>query len=230
MFSLGEDIIIVSQSHHKIRKEYHNVIAGISTICYNCFMIKALIFDFAGVIGVDAYWIWLEENVPDLAFQRAYFQAIADQVDRAEIPNQEFVRLIAERLGVNSEEIWPQIYEKLVLNKELLAFIRQLKKKYTIALLSNYTYEWLEEVIARENLAPLFDIIFISSRYASIKPEADAFQKVVERLHVAPHEAVFIDDRQINVDGARNLGIQALLFTDLAQLRQDLASLGVVAG
>jgi len=81
-------------------------------------MIRALIFDFAGVIGVDAYWIWLEENVPNLAFQRAYFQTIADQVDRAEIPNQEFVRLIAERLGVNSEEVWPQIYEKLVLNKE----------------------------------------------------------------------------------------------------------------
>ncbi|HZT98501.1 MAG TPA: HAD family phosphatase [Ktedonobacteraceae bacterium] len=193
-------------------------------------MIRALIFDFAGVIGVDAYWIWLEENVPNLAFQRAYFQTIADQVDRAEIPNQEFVRLIAERLGVNSEEVWPQIYEKLVLNKELLAFIEQLKKKYTIALLSNYTYEWLEEVIARENLAPLFDIIFISSRYASIKPEADAFRRVLERLHVAPHEAVFIDDRQINVDGARNVGIQALLFTDVAQLRQDLASLGVVAG
>jgi epoxide hydrolase-like predicted phosphatase len=226
---LREDIIIVSQCHHETRKKYHNVIDGIRAMCYNCFMIKALIFDFAGVIGVDAYWAWLEENVPDLTLQRAYFQALADQVDRAEIPNQEFVRLIAERLGVNSEEIWPQIYEKLVLNKELLAFIEQLKKKYTTTLLSNYTYEWLEEVIAGENLTPLFDTIFISSRYASIKPEADAFRKVLERLHVAPHEAVFIDDRQINVDGARKLGIQALLFTDVAQLRQDLASLGVVA-
>jgi HAD superfamily hydrolase (TIGR01509 family) len=192
-------------------------------------MIKALIFDFAGVIGVDAYWVWLEENVPDLALQRGYFQAISDQVDRAEIPNQEFVRLVAERVGVNSEEIWPQIYEKLVINKELLAFIEQLKKKYRTALLSNYTYEWLEEVIARENLAPLFETIFISSRHASIKPEADAFRKVLELLHVAPHEAVFIDDRQIHVDAASNLGIQALLFTDVAQLRRALASLGVVA-
>ncbi len=201
----------------------------ISTLWYNYLMIKTLIFDFAGVIGVDAYWVWLEENVPDLASQRDYFQAITDQVDRAEISNQEFVHLIAERLGMNSEEIWPQIYEKLVINKELLTFIEQLKKKYTIALLSNYTYEWLEEVLVRENLAPLFDTIFISSRYARIKPEADAFQNALERLHVAPHEAVFIDDRQINVDGARNLGIHALLFTDVIQLRQDLASLDVIA-
>ena len=52
---------------------------------YNWCMTKALIFDFAGVIGVDAYWVWLEENVSDLALQRDYFQAIADQVDRAEI-------------------------------------------------------------------------------------------------------------------------------------------------
>jgi putative hydrolase of the HAD superfamily len=192
-------------------------------------MIKALIFDFAGVIGVDAYWVWLEENVPDFALQRDYFQAISDQVDRAEIPNQEFVRLIAERVGVNSEEVWPQIYDKLVINNELVAFIEQLKKKYRIALLSNYTYEWLEEVLARQNLSPLFDIIFISSRHALIKPEADAFRKVVELLQVAPHETVFIDDRQMHVDAARSLGIQALLFTDAAQLRQDLARLGVVA-
>ena len=89
-------------------------------------MIKALIFDFAGVIGVDAYRAWLEENVPDLALQRAYFQAIADQVDRAEIPNQTFVRLVAERTGVNSEEIWPQIYDKLVINDELVALLEQL--------------------------------------------------------------------------------------------------------
>jgi putative hydrolase of the HAD superfamily len=107
--------------------------------------------------------------------------------------------------------------------------MKELTKKYRIALLSNFTYEWLEEVLARENLSPLFDIIFISSRHGSIKPEADAFRKVVELLQVAPHEAVFIDDRQMHVDAARNLGIQALLFTDVAQLRQDLTRLGVVA-
>jgi hypothetical protein len=33
----------------------------------------------------------------------------------------------------------------------------------------------------------------------------------------------------MHVDAARNLGIQALLFTDVAQLRQDLTRLGVVA-
>jgi hypothetical protein len=82
-------------------------------------MIKALIFDFAGVIGVDAYWAWLEENVPDLALQRAYFQALTDQVDRAEISNQEFVRLIAERTGFNSEEIWPQRTSLLYLTSSL---------------------------------------------------------------------------------------------------------------
>ena len=50
---------------------------------------------------------------------------------------------------------------------------------------------------------------------------------MLDLLHVLPHEAVFIDDRHINVDGAMSIGMQAVRFTDVAHLRADLAELGV---
>jgi hypothetical protein len=38
---------------------------------------------------------------------------------------------------------------------------------------------------------------------------------------------VFIDDQARNVDAARDLGIVALHFSSVAQLRRDLQALGV---
>ena len=40
-------------------------------------------------------------------------------------------------------------------------------------------------------------------------------------------EAVFIDDRKINVDAGNNLGIKSFLFTDAVTLKNDLSSLGI---
>ncbi|MDP3697003.1 MAG: hypothetical protein Q8R55_03135 [Candidatus Taylorbacteria bacterium] len=62
-------------------------------------MIKALIFDFAGVIGVDGYWVWLRENVPHIEEQRPFFQKISEEVDKGIITNKDFVGQIAKETG-----------------------------------------------------------------------------------------------------------------------------------
>lgn len=190
-------------------------------------MIKAILFDFAGVIGVDGYWVWLRENVADINSRLEYFEEISDQVDKSIITNKEFVNLIAQKTGINSSRIWPEIYNKIVLNQELLVFMQKLRTKYKIGLLSNFTHEWLEEVFNKNNLSLYFDSIYISSRYGMIKPEAGAFRKALELLSIAPQEAIFVDDRQVNVDAAKRLGMRGFLYTSFSQLKKDFKNLGV---
>ncbi len=185
-------------------------------------MIKAILFDFAGVIGVDGYWVWLRENVLDIEAQKDYFEKISDDVDKAVITNKEFVSLIARTTEVPSSQIWPAIYERIKINHEVLAYINKLKKKYKIGLLSNFTHEWLEEIFEKHRLYPYFDTIYISSRYGMIKPEEGAFWKALELLDVKPEEAVFVDDRQINIEAAKKLGIKGILFTGVEQLKKDI--------
>lgn len=190
-------------------------------------MIKTILFDFAGVIGVDGYWVWLRENVPDITSKVAFFTKISDEVDKGVITNKEFVDLVARETGINASRIWPEIYAKITINHELLSFIKELKRTYKIGLLSNFTHEWLEEVFEKHGLFPYFDALYISSHYSMIKPEEGAFRKSLELVGSLPEETVFIDDKQTNVTAAKKLRINGILYTGIEQLKADFHTYGI---
>jgi HAD superfamily hydrolase (TIGR01549 family) len=190
-------------------------------------MIKAIIFDFAGVISTDGYWIWLNENVKDIEGQRAYFQKLSEKVDRAAITNKEFIDLIAKKTGIEKALIWPGVFKKIIINYDLLEYIKKLKSNYKIGLLSNFTFQWLDEIFQKYNLSDYFDAKFISSRFKVIKPQPQAFNKILRLLGVSRDQAVFVDDRQVHVDAASALGIKAFLYTSNEKLMSDFENYGI---
>jgi HAD superfamily hydrolase (TIGR01509 family) len=192
-------------------------------------MIKAIIFDWAGVIGADGYWVWLAKNVPNLEKERPYFQKISEQVDGGEISNEEFVKLIGAKVNQPTEEIWRGVKAEIIINHELIDYIRQLKTEYKIGLLSNFTYPWLHEIISDNELWELFDHHIISSEHKMIKPNPKIFHKMLAMLGIDASEAIFIDDRQYNVDASNALGIRSFLYTNVSALRDDLAHSGVTS-
>lgn len=190
-------------------------------------MIKAIIFDFAGVIGTDVYWVWLEGVVPDIEKKRSFFQELSNKADRGTITLEEDIETLSRETGVAKENIWEQIYQKIVINSDLVAYIKELKKKYKIGLLSNYTYQWLEDILQRYKLSVLFDTVVISSRHKVLKPEPKAFYKMLEQLGITKEEAIFIDDRDGHVDASNKLGLKAFLYTTNEKLKKDLEIHGI---
>lgn len=190
-------------------------------------MIKAIIFDFAGVIGTDGYWIWLGEVVPNLEQEKEYFSTIANQVDKGTITNNEFTKLLSKKLGIPQDRIWPQESQRIVINTKVVDLIRNLKQHYKIGLLTNFTHEWMADLLEKNRLRQLFDAILISSLHGVIKPEPAAFEKILELLAVLKEEAIFIDDREIHVNAANNLGITTILYKNERQLREELSSIGI---
>ena len=63
------------------------------------------------------------------------------------------------------------------------------------------------------------------TRVGLAKPDPRIYRLALERLRVAPEQAVFIDDVAANVEGARQVGMHAIRFQSPAQTRQELASL-----
>jgi FMN phosphatase YigB (HAD superfamily) len=45
-------------------------------------------------------------------------------------------------------------------------------------------------------------------------------------LNTAPSETIFVDDREENIQAARDAGIHGMVFESVAQLRKDLEQLG----
>ena len=108
-----------------------------------------------------------------------------------------------------------EIYNSLdnSLYDETLEIINELKNKgYKVGLLSNLRlmdYKRYEEQIKKIN----FDYLFLSYEIKCIKPSSDIYLQVIDALDCEADNIIFFDDNQKNVNGARQLGINAYQVT-----------------
>ncbi|MDE0811756.1 MAG: HAD-IA family hydrolase, partial [Alphaproteobacteria bacterium] len=75
----------------------------------------------------------------------------------------------------------------------------------------------------------LFEDVIISGHVGMAKPDTAIFEKARDRFNVDPSVTLFIDDSSKNVDAAKKVGFQAVIFETPEKLRQDLLDLGVFA-
>lgn len=68
----------------------------------------------------------------------------------------------------------------------------------------------------------LFDKKFISFKEKLVKPNPEAFHRMLSILNTTSDKCIFIDDRADNVSSALNMGFSAIKFTDAEQLASDL--------
>jgi putative hydrolase of the HAD superfamily len=124
---------------------------------------------------------------------------------------------IIERLRVLDTEMWS------VTSPEMTEWVRLLKEAgMTTALLSNMQHDM--SAYARKNFGWLkeFDHLFLSCEVGLVKPDPAIFHHCIARMGVAPEETLFVDDREGNVSSARAVGIKAIRFRTVEQLREEL--------
>jgi 2-haloacid dehalogenase len=73
-----------------------------------------------------------------------------------------------------------------------------------------------------------FRDIVVSGREKLLKPDPAIYYLALDRFGLKPAEALFIDDREINVEAARAVGMQAHLFTTAEDLRLRLQAEGLL--
>ena len=73
-----------------------------------------------------------------------------------------------------------------------------------------------------------FRDIVVSGEEKLLKPDPAIYYLALRRFGLKPDEALFIDDREINVEGARAVGMHAHLFTSAHDLRQRLEAEGLL--
>ncbi|MDC3983313.1 HAD family hydrolase [Polyangium jinanense] len=111
--------------------------------------------------------------------------------------------------------------------RELLVDLRQNAPDVRLYALSNYPpwYRWIAD---RCELDTLLDGAFVSYETGARKPDPNAYLVPCQKLGEQPKQALFIDDREKNCEGARAIGMQALVFNSAAKLRDELAQRGLV--
>lgn len=190
-------------------------------------MINTIVFDFFGVISSEvAPFVFAEVFEPEEAkrLKEEYMQP----ADRGELTERQMYENLAKLFSRTPEDMEEEYLRRAVIDREMVAFIEALREKYRVCLLSNAQSDYLRKVFDREDLDRLFDEKVVSGDVRMIKPSREIFELLLSRVGVTPSEAVFIDDNQKNVDGARAVGIHAILFTGKDALISELAALGVI--
>lgn len=114
-------------------------------------------------------------------------------------------------------------------NLDVINLIKELKNlKFKVGLLSNDKPEAAKIMREVEHLDTLFDVMCISSETGLIKPNKDAYFDFISKLEIKPNQLIFIDDSQLNLDNAKDLGVSVILCTNHADIRNQLKGLGVL--
>lgn len=185
--------------------------------------IRAVLFDFFDVIRTDAYKSWL--SVHNIPHEGDYFDASYQQ-DIGAINSQEFLERLSQLSGRQITRAELDISAEI--DYDVIEIIKALKKNYKIAIISNSPSRLIREILADHDLERYFDEIVVSSEVGFIKPSPDIFNFTLNKLSITPHEAIFIDDNKQNTDAAEKIGIKGIQFISAPQLKNDLASEGLV--
>lgn len=197
-------------------------------------MIKNIIFDFGGVL-LDWNPRYLYKSYFNNDEEMENFLAdicngewnIKQDAGR---PFAEAVKELQAKFPEYAEAI--QMYDddwEKMLKCELpgsIDLLKELKSMgYGIYGLTNWSAEKIGYAFANYSFFSLFDGIVVSGVEKVVKPDRKIYEILLERYSLKPGECVFIDDNPDNVDMAKVLGINAIRFDNIGNVKEHLETL-----
>ena len=195
-------------------------------------MYKAIIFDLGKVVfdlsfdRVFQSWATASGKSFDEIKNKFTFDNLFDQFERNEVTATQFRNTVSQRLNfqLSDEEFdacWCNLY--LDIYPGIDDLLINLKQHYKLVALTNTNY--IHDKVWRKKYAGTlthFEKIYASHDMGTRKPEAQAYQLVLDYLGCDARETIFLDDNKNNVAGAKQLGIETILVTSFEQLKQEL--------
>jgi len=126
---------------------------------------------------------------------------------------------------VNS--LWADAFEAAYAPREdMFSMAARLRKNgYKTALLSNTEAAAMQYFYQLQY--DMFDVPVFSCAEGTRKPEKKIYELTIQKLGSQPGQSVFIDDKPEYINGAKEAGLNTILFENINQLKNALAKLGV---
>ena len=141
---------------------------------------------------------------------------------------QEATDMLIQKFPEHKENItafygrWPEMLSGEI--HETVQIFKELKdaNKYKFYALTNWSSETFPIAAERYPFLRWFDGIVVSGTEKMRKPSAEFYQLLLKRYHVNAEEAVFIDDNKRNIEAAKKVGLDSIVFTNAVELKDEL--------
>ncbi len=198
--------------------------------------ITTVIFDYGGVLGLpldperEAAMMAMT-RLPPVRFHAAY-RRDRIELDRGTLSADEYWRRIFAAGGV---EATPELLARIEredalgwsrINQRVVSWSYELREAgFRTAILSNMPTDKLRFMQADDRFQWIrdFDVALFSCEHLLVKPEPSIYLLCLEKLGASPGECIFLDDVPENAEGARSVGIPAIVFRSADQAAEELA-------
>ncbi|OLE36090.1 MAG: hypothetical protein AUG48_08635 [Actinobacteria bacterium 13_1_20CM_3_68_9] len=183
---------------------------------------SGLLVDFGGVLTTSVWDSFADfcrhKGLAEDAVLRMFREdpaALADlrQLETGRLPEEEFERRFAERLGLDdATDLIDSMFRGMKPSEPMVAAVLAARASgIHTGLVSN---SWSTSHYDRDMLAELFDAAVISAEVGLHKPQPEIYALASQRLGVEPEQCVFVDDLRENCAGAEAVGMTAILHRD----------------
>lgn len=197
-------------------------------------MIKALFFDSGdvlvtegfhpGIIEYEKKYSLAEGSLYESAHDRAYWKDFT----LGKISEEEYLKAVAndyQQSQVDTVALRQAIENNFVSNIELLDFLKSIKHKFILGVISNHPKEWFARCTQRFGWDNVFSIYAVSGNLEIRKPDKRIFEYAVNKAGVNPDECVYIDNRPDRVDGAVEIGIKVIIYTSNNDIKEKILTI-----
>jgi putative hydrolase of the HAD superfamily len=187
--------------------------------------ITTVIFDYGGVLGLP---LDPEREAAMMALTRlskadfhAAYRRDRLELDRGTLDTDEYWRGVFAAGGISATPgLLARIEREDALgwsrvNQRVVDWSYELREAgYRTAILSNMPSQKLKfmQTDGQFRWISDFDVALFSCEYLLVKPEPSFYRLCLEKLGASPGECIFLDDIPENADGARAVGIPAIVF------------------
>lgn len=203
--------------------------------------IKALIFDLGNVIiPLEDEVSWWNESFLEIFQEPESVRDLRNEgffvdYEKGSFDTEHFFTALEQYLkpGFDKSDVagrWNALLKEIPQHR--VDFLRKLKEKYELYLLSNTNEIHLNFIIqemikkfGEDVLDEIFDHCYYSYQIGEVKPDSEIYRKVLHEQRLIANQCLFIDDKTANLEGAVSLGIRIrhiLPEQDITNVLRDL--------
>ncbi len=200
-------------------------------------MIKTIIFDIGNVLMDFSFQICFRAYAPDEETYQKILKATVQspvwaEFDRGVWTDEEILEGFIQN-EPSIESILRKMFERLegIIRQRdyAIPWIKELKSRgYQVLVLSNFPKKVYELFQNEMTFLNEVDGGILSFRDRVIKPDKEIYTLLMERYDLIPQECVFLDDLEVNLNTAKELGMHTILFQTKELALDEMRKLNVL--
>gem|GEM_PF-2638363 len=155
--------------------------------------------------------------------------SFAEEYRTGQIEVDDFWKKAKEELNVeNVDDVRQIFFDAYEPQQSSIDLIKKIKEKnIQVAFLSNNPKDRAEYLDKKYGFISLFDFGYFSFDANVRKPDKMIYQKFLEKFNLDAKEVIYTDDKEENLEPAKELGMKTILFQNIDQFKHELKEAGI---